>query len=121
MKKFMSILLATGLSVAGLVGCSSNDGGEQNSTPSDQTPSTDQTTGEKTTVKLWLDYDEYAEALEEAIEAKFPQYDIVWEHVESVDTRTKLELDGPAGVGPDIFTQPHDNILNRFKTKILFH
>ena len=62
MKKLMSILLATILSIVGLVGCSSNEGTDQNETPSDQgeTPSTDQSTGEKTTVKLWLDYDDYA-------------------------------------------------------------
>lgn len=121
MKKLMSILLATILSIVGLVGCSSNEGTDQNETPSDQgeTPSTDQSTGEKTTVKLWLDYDDYAEELESAIEAKFPQYDIVWEHVESVDTRTKLELDGPAGVGPDIFIQPHDNMAQSIQAKIL--
>ena len=59
------------------------------------------------------------EELESAIEAKFPQYDIVWEHVESVDTRTKLELDGPAGVGPDIFIQPHDNMAQSIQSKIL--
>ena len=82
MKKVMSILLATGLSVAGLVGCS-NDAPKDE----DKVQSAD---SEKTVVKLWLDYDEYAEALEEAIEAKYPQYDIQWEHVESTDTRTKL-------------------------------
>ena len=111
MKKVMSILLATGLSVAGLVGCSNDAPKDENKVQS--------TDDGKTVVKLWLDYDEYAEALEEAVEAKYPQYDIQWEHVESTDTRTKLELDGPAGVGPDIFIQPHDGMAQSIQSQIL--
>ena len=107
----MSILLATGLSVAGLVGCSNDAPKDENKVQS--------TDDGKTVVKLWLDYDEYAEALEEAVEAKYPQYDIQWEHVESTDTRTKLELDGPAGVGPDIFIQPHDGMAQSIQSQIL--
>ena len=101
MKKVMSILLATGLSVAGLVGCSNDAPKDENKVQS--------TDDGKTVVKLWLDYDEYAEALEEAVEAKYPQY----------DTRTKLELDGPAGVGPDIFIQPHDGMAQSIQSQIL--
>lgn len=120
MKKAMSLLLATSLSVAGLVGCSNEAPKNEDNTPSttDQEGSSS-TDSEKTVVKLWLDYDEYAEALETAIEEKMPQYDIQWEHVESVDTRTKLELDGPAGVGPDIFIQPHDGMSQSIQAQIL--
>ena len=110
-EKVMSILLATGLSVAGLVGYSNDAPKDENKVQS--------TDDGKTVVKLWLDYDEYAEALEEAVEAKYPQYDIQWEHVESTDTRTKLELDGPAGVGPDIFIQPHDGMAQSIQSQIL--
>lgn len=35
---------------------------------------------------------------------------IVYEHVENTDSRTKIELDGPAGVGADVFVAPHDHI-----------
>lgn len=111
MKKVMSILLATGLSVAGLVGCSNDAPKDENKVQS--------TDDGKTVVKLWLDYDEYAEALEEAVEAKYPQYDIQWENVGATDTRTKLELDGPAGVGPDIFIQPHDGMAQSIQSQIL--
>ena len=107
----MSILLATGLSVAGLVGYSNDAPKDENKVQS--------TDDGKTVVKLWLDYDEYAEALEEAVEAKYPQYDNQWEHVESTDTRTKLELDGPAGVGPDIFISHTMEWLNQFNHKLL--
>ena len=120
MKKVMSFLLATGLSVSGLVGCS-NEVPKVEETPSKTPEQVENTTtdGEKTVVKLWLDYDEYAQALEEAIEEKMPQYDIQWEHVESVDTRSKIELDGPAGLGPDIFIQPHDGMANSIQSQIL--
>lgn len=35
---------------------------------------------------------------------------IEYEHVESTDARAKIELDGPAGVGADVFVAPHDHI-----------
>lgn len=44
---------------------------------------------------------------------QYPEYSkltIVYEPVGSVDSRAKIELDGPAGVGADIFVAPHDHI-----------
>ena len=35
---------------------------------------------------------------------------ISFEPVEATDARAKIELDGPAGVGADIFVTPHDHI-----------
>ena len=35
---------------------------------------------------------------------------ITYQPVESTDSRSKIELDGPAGVGADIFVAPHDHI-----------
>lgn len=39
-----------------------------------------------------------------------PRVKIVYEPVESTEARNKIELDGPAGVGADIFVAPHDHI-----------
>ena len=39
-----------------------------------------------------------------------PNVRIVYEPVESTAARSKIELDGPAGVGADIFVCPHDHI-----------
>ena len=39
-----------------------------------------------------------------------PKVRIRYEPVESTDARNKIELDGPAGVGADIFVAPHDHI-----------
>lgn len=39
-----------------------------------------------------------------------PKVKIIYEPVESTDARNKIELDGPAGVGADVFVAPHDHI-----------
>lgn len=39
-----------------------------------------------------------------------PNVRIVYEPVASTDARAKIELDGPAGVGADVFVAPHDHI-----------
>lgn len=39
-----------------------------------------------------------------------PKVTIKYEPVESTDARSKIELDGPAGVGADVFVAPHDHI-----------
>lgn len=39
-----------------------------------------------------------------------PNVKIAYEPVESTDARSKIELDGPAGVGADVFVTPHDHI-----------
>src|SRR5574344_2806165 len=48
---------------------------------------------------------------------EFPKSDPQWakvtikyEPVGSTDARAKIELDGPAGVGADVFVAPHDHI-----------
>ena len=39
-----------------------------------------------------------------------PKVKVTYEPVEATDARAKIELDGPAGVGADIFVTPHDHI-----------
>lgn len=39
-----------------------------------------------------------------------PSVKITYEPVGSTDSRAKIELDGPAGVGADVFVAPHDHI-----------
>lgn len=40
----------------------------------------------------------------------YPNVSVVYEPVGAVDARAKIELDGPAGVGADVFVTPHDHI-----------
>lgn len=39
-----------------------------------------------------------------------PKITLKYEPVECTDARSKIELDGPAGVGADVFVTPHDHI-----------
>ena len=123
MKKLLSLGLVASLSFAGLVACGGNDTGTP-STGSENGSTTESaekpvTSGEKVEIKLWLDDDNYAEAIEPAIEAALPNIDIVYEKVGAVDARTKLELDGPAGFGGDVFIQPHDGMSESISANIL--
>lgn len=69
--------------------------------------------GGKVTLKMWE-----SEGVEKdfmlwaAAEFKklYPNVTVTYEPVGSVDARAKIELDGPAGVGGDIFVAPHDHM-----------
>ncbi len=117
MKKMINVAAATMLTFA-LASC----GGSNEEA---QTPDTSNT-GDDSTVEtgsddletsesviegellVWLDNDDWAEAVIEGFEAKYPNVTVENNKVESVDTRAKVELDGPAGIGPDVFIFPHD-------------
>ncbi len=43
-------------------------------------------------------------------EKDHPDISITYEPVAATDARAKIELDGPAGVGADVFVAPHDHI-----------
>lgn len=66
-----------------------------------------------TVLKVW-ESDDSAKAYIEWAAKEFMKthkgISIEYEHVESTDARAKIELDGPAGVGADIFVAPHDHI-----------
>ena len=126
MKKLLSIGLVASLSLTGLVACgndgntstpsSTSDAGEQGG----QTGSSESTAnGDKVEIKLWLDDDDFAAAIEPAIEEALPNIDIIYEKVGSVDARKKLALDGPAGFGADLFIQPHDGMSDSIQSQIL--
>ncbi|MGL4335770.1 MAG: extracellular solute-binding protein, partial [Turicibacter sp.] len=122
MKKLMSLMFVAGLSLTGLVACGGNEAkNPETSKPvsGGETDKVGNATTEKVEIKLWLDDDKYAEALIPAIEAAIPNIKIVYENVGSASTRTKLELDGPAGVGADVFIQPHDNMAPSIEGNIL--
>ncbi|AEE16128.1 maltose ABC transporter substrate-binding protein [Treponema brennaborense] len=67
----------------------------------------------KTVLKVWesegpeKDFVLWAAA---EFEKTHPDIKIVYEPVGSNDSRAKIELDGPAGVGADVFVAPHDHI-----------
>jgi arabinogalactan oligomer/maltooligosaccharide transport system substrate-binding protein len=59
---------------------------------------------------VWLDNDGWAERVIAAFTEKYPDVSVEYENVGSVDTRGKVSLDGPAGIGPDVFIMPHDHM-----------
>ena len=66
-----------------------------------------------TVIKVWESDDSAKTYIEWAAKEYMKTHKgvtIVYEHVESTDARAKIELDGPAGVGADIFVAPHDHI-----------
>ena len=61
---------------------------------------------------VWMDNDAWAKAVIEAFNRIYPDVTIHYENVGNVDSRGKVSLDGPAGIGPDVFLMPHDHIGN---------
>ena len=61
-------------------------------------------------LKVWFDNEDHFEALREEFNALYPNIILEFELIGNVDSRAKLQLDGPAGLGPDVFNMPHDHI-----------
>jgi len=61
---------------------------------------------------VWLDNEEWAKAVIAGFNAHYPDVEVKFENVGNVDSRGKVSLDGPAGIGPDVFLMPHDHIGN---------
>lgn len=69
--------------------------------------------GGKVTLKVWESDkgpDEFIKQAGEAFTAKNPNIAIEYVHVELGDAASQIALDGPAGVGPDLFATPHDKL-----------
>ena len=122
--KLRALALAATVGVAATlgVGCSSNNGADQGSSSTTETPSTtEQTapaetpvaTGDPVTLTVWESTggpDEFIQQAGEAFTALNPNVTIEYVNVELGDTTTQIALDGPAGVGPDVFVAPHDKL-----------
>jgi arabinogalactan oligomer/maltooligosaccharide transport system substrate-binding protein len=61
---------------------------------------------------VWLDNEEWAKAVIAGFNRHYPDVEVHFENVGNVDSRGKVSLDGPAGIGPDVFLMPHDHIGN---------
>ncbi|MDR1232439.1 MAG: maltose ABC transporter substrate-binding protein [Spirochaetaceae bacterium] len=59
---------------------------------------------------VWMDNDPWANAVIARFNQKYPDVKVSYQNVGNVDTRGKVSLDGPAGIGPDVFLMPHDHI-----------
>ena len=54
--------------------------------------------------------DEFIKKAGEAYTAQHPEVTIKYVNVELGDAVTQIALDGPAGIGPDLFAAPHDRL-----------
>ena len=108
MKKrgLMSIVV---ILILGLVGCSDNE----------IISTTSKGGNEKIPIKIWMSEEEYAQALIEGINEKFPHIDVTFEKVAEGEASSKLELDGPAGLGADIVFQTQESMAKSFQSTIL--
>ena len=70
-------------------------------------------------LKVWVDNEDYGEALIAAWDAKNTGVPLEYEIVGTVDQRTKLELDGPAGIGADVIQVPHDHVTTLIDSGIV--
>lgn len=61
-------------------------------------------------LKLWFDNDTYNEKIVELWNAKYPGVALTVENVGTTDARQKNELDGPTGLGADVFVMAHDGV-----------
>lgn len=122
LSKVLSLLLAVVMLVSVMAACGAKDvpettGGSGMETPSEgdkKTTGSPETAGlqpeEGASLKLWFDNDSYNEKIVELWNAKYPNIPLTVENVGTTEARQKNELDGPTGMGADVFIQAHDGV-----------
>ncbi|MDR2176464.1 MAG: maltose ABC transporter substrate-binding protein [Treponema sp.] len=101
MKRMMLLWISVVLMVS-LAGCNKGQSGGAAKAGS--------STGISGELTVWMDNDDWANAVITAFNQKYPDVKVSYQNVGNVDTRGKVSLDGPAGIGPDVFLMPHDHI-----------
>lgn len=70
-------------------------------------------------LKLWYDIEESAEAIVEEWGKVYADIPLEYEIVSNLDARPKMVLDGPAGLGADVFVQPHDGLYTAYSDGVM--
>ena len=122
MKKMLALILTFSLAVT-LAACSGtpsagdtgSTGGNSAGGTSDGSAGTDSGTdsGTATTeisgdLLIWFNNDDYAGAMIEAFNVKYPNVNVRYEKIDGLETAEKLSLEGPAGIGADVIWTAHD-------------
>lgn len=63
-------------------------------------------------LKVWVEYEDYGKALQEAFAKKYPEVKVEYEIVAKVDSVERMALDGEAGKGADVFMTNHDDLAS---------
>jgi len=100
MKKRILLIATLSLLVLILVACSGNNDGDSNQADG----------GIGGNLFIWVHEEALAEPLIRAFNEVHPNVRVEWEQVGFTDQRQQMALDGPAGIGPDVFIQPHDGV-----------
>lgn len=114
-RKLCSLLLsATLISAAALTGCGKELPPEAAQTSGAEAEA-DSDTGEivpeeGAKLLLWTDKQAYGEAIAKGFMEAYPGVTVTAEEVGFTDARTKMELDGPAGSGADVFMISHNRL-----------
>jgi len=131
-KKILAALLVTAIAIAGCSGGASTGGNATASqAPASSAPATTAATAEPATsepatsapattdsaapveLTVWESNqgpDEFIQQAGDAFTQLHPNITIKYVHVELGDSTTQIALDGPSGVGPDLFAAPHDQL-----------
>jgi len=120
MKKLLIVSLLFLFSVT-LVACNREEEPEEcvNDAALGQEYFFDQDQQETVTITVWLDNEEYANALIEAFEAANPGIRVRFEEVGSVDVRQRLELYQGSSAAADVVVFPHDHIGAALNSNLL--
>ncbi len=71
-------------------------------------------------LKFWHDNEAYVDKIIELWNTKHPDVPLTNEIVGTTDTAEKLKLDGPAGLGADVFYIPHNSVVDMREAGLLF-
>lgn len=118
-KRILSLLTAAALCTTVLAGCSDNTagGGTTTTAPAGGTTTEAAASGGLTTdnitLKVWESVggpDDWINQAGAKFTEQYPNITIEFVNVEVGDATGQIALDGPAGVGPDLFAAPHDKL-----------
>ena len=116
-KRFLASALVAVLGCVTVAGCVSKDTSNNNSSADNKANGSSSASGELTTdditLTVWestLGPDKFIEQAGEAFTELHPNIKIEYVNVEVGDSTSQIALDGPAGVGPDLFAAPHDKL-----------
>jgi arabinogalactan oligomer/maltooligosaccharide transport system substrate-binding protein len=99
----------TGASNAESTAAAEEDGLQWDDAAKDYVMEPEISSGEQS-LKVWLEYEEYAKALVEAFNVKYPAVKVEYEVVAKVDSVDRMALDGEAGKGADVFMSNYDKL-----------
>lgn len=109
-KKLLAAMLAATMTLTTFAACGGND---DSTAGNNGTVDTNNITSENITLKVWESTagpDEWIKQAGEKFTEKYPNIKIEYVNVELGDSTGQIALDGPAGVGPDLFAAPHDKL-----------